>query len=277
MQKKLLSAVIWLTDLKKRGDKVHISAYAAKGAFFILLSAVPLITLTIGISGVIFPLESIMMEKWFVSALSGDIKNILVMLLTQIQAIKGVSVISVSSVLVVWSATRGIRSIAKGIGVIYGAEKGGIVAATIRPVVYTFFMLAALGLSFVVLVLASPLEKLITVLLGAKGGVLMLVLNMRNIIFFLLLWLLFSFAYSFLGQSDIPFKAQLLGGALASAGWIVYSFGYSVYIKYFSSLSAFYGGFGTVMLFMVWLYMCMHILLWGAVINRIKWQKRQEL
>ena len=65
------------------------------------------------------------------------------------------------------------------------------------------------------------------------------------------------------------FKSHLPGAMVASAGWIVYSFGYSVYIKHFSSYSALYGSLGAVMLFMLWLYMCMNILLCGALLNKI--------
>ena len=276
MRNRLSLAAVWLINLKKRGDNVHISAYSAKSAFYILLSAVPVITLAMGITTVFFPLDK-MLENGIATLFSADIKNIAISAMAKIAQTNGTSVISVSTVIMVWSATKGIRSVAQGIRVIYGTKRKGIVAEVVRSVVYTGFMAFALGLSFVVLVMASPLERLITIFLGNEGGIIIAVINMRNIIFFLLLWILFSFAYSFLGQSGIPFKGQLFGGALASAGWIVASYGYSVYIKYFSRYPAIYGGFGAVMLFMMWLYICINILLWGALINRIKWKKDHEL
>ena len=236
-----------------------------------------MITLAIGILSVVFPLDKLSGQNGIATLFSADIKNIATSAMAKIAQTKGISVISVSSVIVVWSATKGIRSVAQGIRVIYGTKRSGIVAETVRSVVYTAFMVVALGLSFAVLVMAPPLERLITAIFGTKGGILLAVINMRNIIFFLFLWLLFSFADSFLGQSGIPFKGQLFGGALASAGWIVVSFGFSVYIKYFSRYPAVYGGFGALVLFMMWLYICMYILLWGALINRIKWQKSRKL
>ncbi|MEG0019288.1 MAG: YhjD/YihY/BrkB family envelope integrity protein, partial [Oscillospiraceae bacterium] len=60
------------------------------------------------------------------------------------------------------------------------------------------------------------------------------------------------------------------GAAIASGGWLIFSFGYSIYINYFSSYASLYGSLGALMLFMLWLYMCMNILLVGALINKLR-------
>ena len=96
---------------------------------------------------------------------------------------------------------------------------------------------------------------------------------MRSVIFFLALTVLFATAYKALAKSRLSFVQQLPGAALAAAGWILYSFGYSIYIRYFSRYSALYGSLGAVMLLMLWLYMCMNILLCGALFNRLRSEK----
>ena len=140
----------------------------------------------------------------------------------------------------------------------------------LRSVLYTVVLLLVCLVSMAVMVFASPLEKFITEFLDGRFSWLLAVINMHNILLFTSLWMLFAFAYKSLAKNPLSFRNQLFGAAVAAAGWILYTFGYSVYIRYFSRYSTLYGAFGAVMLFMLWLYMCMNILLCGALINKIK-------
>lgn len=107
-------------------------------------------------------------------------------------------------------------------------------------------------------------------ILQGRGSIILTLLNLRNIIFFFTLTFLFALAYKSLAKSNISFLQQLPGAAFASGGWILFSFGFSIYIGYFSNYTYFYGSFGAAMLFMLWLYMCMNILLIGALINKLR-------
>ena len=182
---------------------------------------------------------------------------------------------SVTTVFLVWAATNGVRSIAAGLQNIFGGKQQyNIVQLTLRSVGYALVMFAVGILAVAVLVFSSPLETVVRAVLGRWAQAVLVVLNMRSIIFFLALTLLFALAYKSLAVSSMPFKKQLTGASVAAAGWILYSFGFSLYIKYFSRYSVLYGSFGAVMLFMLWLYMCMNILLCGAFINRIVYGKK---
>ena len=234
--------------------KYHISAYSAYGAFFLLLSAVPMAMLFVGVVDLV-----------------GDI--LWLDILPQYGSYFGKSgytlpIVSFSALFLLWSASRGVRGIVQGMEAIFGTRHS-FVGVLVRSAVYTFVIVGVVALSFVVLVLASPLEQLVAKLLGRWSAVVLGVLNLRNIIFFLSLSLLFALAFKNLAPNSIPFRRQLVGGAFASAGWIAVSFGFSVYVKYFSRYPALYGSFGGVMVFMLWLYICVNILLCGAMVNRI--------
>ena len=97
----------------------------------------------------------------------------------------------------------------------------------------------------------------------------------KTAILFAALTFIFAAAYTTLAKSCISFKNQLAGAAFAASGWMVFSFGYSVYIRHFSRYSALYGSFGAVMLFLLWLYMCMNIMLCGALINKLRAEKKK--
>jgi len=70
-------------------------------------------------------------------------------------------------------------------------------------------------------------------------------------------------------------KNHLPGAVFATLGWMLFSFFYSLYIKYFPSASAIYGSLTAVCLIMLWLYVCIVILLLGAEVNKL-WITREE-
>ena len=257
--------------LKKLYDNSHIGAYAAKAAFFVLVSAVPLVMFIIAILGVIAPFDVIGLSSAAEQVFTDSANEYVLRFLSEVADHSTVPLASVTMLFLIWSATKGIRSIADGINVIYNYhEEYNIVQITLRSVLYTVVLLLVCLVSMAVMVFATPLEKFITEFLDGRFSWLLAVINMHNILLFTSLWLLFAFAYKSLAKNPLSFRNQLFGAAVAAAGWILYTFGYSVYIRYFSRYSTLYGAFGAVMLFMLWLYMCMNILLCGALINKIK-------
>lgn len=257
--------------LKKLYDNSHIGAYAAKAAFFVLVSAVPLVMFIIAILGVIAPFDVIGLSSAAEQVFTDSANEYVLRFLSEVAEHSTVPLASVTMLFLIWSATKGIRSIADGINVIYSYhEEYNIVQITLRSVLYTVVLLLVCLVSMAVMVFATPLEKFITEFLDGRFSWLLAVINMHNILLFTSLWLLFAFAYKSLAKNPLSFRNQLFGAAVAAAGWILYTFGYSVYIRYFSRYSTLYGAFGAVMLFMLWLYMCMNILLCGALINKIK-------
>ena len=271
MKNTVTKIIEFAVKIKREYDSSYISAYSAKGAYFILLSAVPMALVAVMVIGFVQPLD--ILELGTFNDNIGVI-SVIENLLEEVYPKNAVPAISFTSVFILWSATKGIRSIAEGINVILPQkEKLGFAAKNLRAVVYTLAIYFAFVLSLSMLVFISPLEKLIANFMGDRAQVLLGVINFRNLIFFALLTFMFALAYRAFGQTESGFANQLYGGAFAALGWVVYSFSFSVYIKYFSSYPLVYGSFGGVMLFMLWLYMCVNILLCGALINKIRYYK----
>ena len=257
-------AVAEIKRIKQLYDQNHIAAYSAQGAFFMLLSAVPVVVLTLVVWAAL--------TDGGTNSGAGRLHLATQQLTGATSMVYGrgylLPLLSVTGVLLMWAATKGVRALAKGIAIIYHHQKKyNIVQLVVRSVVFTFGAITLLWLSFGVLVLTQPLQQLLTAVAGQKvSGV----ISTRNIWFFLWLTLLFAVAYATLAKSDIAFGEQFAGAAVAAAGWIVYSFGFSVYIRHFAGYSVLYGGFGAVMLFMLWLYMCVNIFMCGALFNKIR-------
>ena len=71
-------------------------------------------------------------------------------------------------------------------------------------------------------------------------------------------------------------RQQFPGAVLASLGWTVVTFGFSIYVTYFNGFSM-YGSLTTIVILLIWLYVCMNLVLVGAYINKILVDKELEI
>ena len=65
------------------------------------------------------------------------------------------------------------------------------------------------------------------------------------------------------------FFVNLPGAVLGALGWLVFTDLYSVYIRRFARLTNVYGSVYAVALSMLWLYCCVSIVFYGALLNRL--------
>ena len=268
---KILKSVWYVKNLY---NSCHIAAYSAQAAYFMLLSFVPLAMLVLIVFAAFVPFDFLRFEQLLSRVLSKPLSHTVLHIFTDIGRNLSVSVLSLAFVFVVWAATKGVRSIASGVNVIYRSEeKYNTVQTGIRSMIYTFAML---GVIFISLTAAAAVPRLQIITLKVAGENLNVFIGAGGAIAFFTLVLLFASAYKALAKSGIGFKGQLPGAIFAAGGWVLYSAGYSVYIRYFSGYQALYGSFGAVMLFMLWLYMCMNILLSGALINRVLYDRQNR-
>ena len=63
---------------------------------------------------------------------------------------------------------------------------------------------------------------------------------------------------------------------MASLGWTVVTFGFSIYVTYFNGFSM-YGSLTTIVILLIWLYVCMNLVLAGAYMNKILVDKKLEI
>ena len=72
---------------------------------------------------------------------------------------------------------------------------------------------------------------------------------------------------------------QVLPGAAGAAGaWVVYSEIYSWYVNHIAKASALYGSLSVLLLMLLWLYACISILFYGALLNHalFDWKTPKE-
>ncbi len=249
--------------------ELNIPFRAAYGAYFLILSAFPALLLV---------LNSLRYTALTVADLTAVLENVLPeALMDSVQelisstyrsassAVAGVSVLTL-----LWSSSKGVYGLLKGLNAVYGVEEDrGYVYTRGISVVYALLFLVVLVLTLVLHVFGNTLMNLLH---GIENPVVMFLvdlIDLRSILLLAVQVLLFTAIYMVLPNRRNGFWESLPGAIFSSVGWTVFSWAYSVYVTHFSKISNIYGSVYSVAVSMLWLYCCVSILFYGAALNKL--------
>lgn len=249
-------------------DKVTV--YAAQASFFMIISAVPFLSLLIAIVSFLLPPDVLSFFENY--SLSEKTMDIIGSVVTELQSAPKVSLLSVSILATLWSASKGISAIQMGLETVYHSESGrGFFFRILKSLFNTLAFIALILLSVVLILFGDFLMDLLK-LSKITAVILPAILRGHKPYIFLFMCAVFTLLYASAAKQSTSFKTTLLshlpGAVIASAGWILFSAAYSLYIRYFPRASYIYGGLAAICLILLWLYFCMIILLMGAEINK---------
>ena len=96
--------------------------------------------------------------------------------------------------------------------------------------------------------------------------------------FGVLLTALFTGVFLALPDKRQRFVHVLPGAAGAACAWVIYSEIYSWYVNHIAKASALYGSLSVLLLMLLWLYACISILFYGALLNHalFDWKEEKE-
>lgn len=248
---------------KCRQDKIN--AYAAQSAFFIIVSIIPFLMVFSSLLQYTAVTESMLLEimrrimpeylsPFFIS-LVDEVYN------------RSMGIISVTAVVAIWSAAKGVQYMADGFNSVNDLEETrNWFVLRFWAVVYTVVFLIAIVLTLLVLVFGNSLHDLATQHVPIIGWVSELLSHLKGLFMLAFLTLFFDIIFTTLPNRKLTFKGQLPGAFICSIAWYLFSFGVSIYVDYFNGFSM-YGSLTTIVLVMLWLYFCMYIMMLSAEIN----------
>lgn len=264
MKRLIKSAMVFIKKLQLD----YVSAYAAQAAFFILLSLFPFAMLLYAIISHIPIVSNGNMGELFSGLVPNAFNSFLQSLFAEAAGGQGtVTVISVTAVTALWSSSKGVLSLIRGLNRVCSIEETRNYFA-VRGIacLYTFGFVVGVVLAAVLVVFGKNISYTIISAFPAAEGVIRWIYSLRIVISLAVLVLLFTFLYRFLPNRKSTFKKEFLGAFAAASGWIGFSYIYSFYISNFARTSV-YGSLTTVLLFMLWLYVCFYMFFVGAEIN----------
>ena len=131
-----------------------ISAFAASASFFILISAIPFIMLSLGLLKYFIPVSANEILHTMSVFLPQDIYTFLELVIVEIFSKTPGSFLSITAITMLWSASRGILAIIQGLNNVYGAPQYGFIRGRILAFFYTFLFILALIITLILLVLS---------------------------------------------------------------------------------------------------------------------------
>ena len=245
--------------------KLQIPLHAANACYFIVLAVFPALLLLLNLLRHT-PLE----VEWLGEMIYGIFPEALAvgaeeLILLTYDNTSG-TMLGISAVTALWSASRGVYGIVKGLNAVYGrSEQRGYVHIRLLSMVYMFAFLIMLLLTLGLHVFGSGLAALHV--FGAIADIRFLLLLVLQTAFFAVMFMV-------LPDGKNGFTRSLPGALLAALGWQIFSDLYSVYMEHFSPLTNVYGSVYAVALSMLWLYFCMSIVFYGGAVNA--WLENRE-
>ena len=249
----------FITKLIKAYGQKELRLHSSSAAFYIVVSALPLLAVLIFILSVLSPALLTAFEELLSSILPKEFYGGLGSVIVSFKE-SGLSALVPFSILAsLWGSTKGVGGLCYGIEAIYGIKKE-------RRLILRWLKTAWRTSLFYLIIICSLLIFAIGRTIPEKSLFVEIIVNLRIIIFALLLSVIFTLFYSRLANTS--FKNHLFGGILAAASWMLFTYFYSLYVSYAVISQSIYAEVGTIIFFMLWVYFCVNIILIGAEINR---------
>lgn len=244
----------------------HVSAYAAQSAFFTMLSLIPITMLLMTLVR-ITPVTQADIIRIAYEVFPKTISGTMISIIDEVYSQTGTS-ISISILVTMWSAGKGVMAISNGLNTIKGTmETRNYIFVRMRAAVYTVILVAAIILSLVLLGFGNSISLLVNQYIPMFGYVTDFLIEIRTILMICVIILAATLVYQYLPNKRGKIKYQVPGAIFTAFGWMFASFLFSIYMDVFKGFSNMYGSLTTIVLIMLWLYFCMYILLLGGEIN----------
>ncbi len=264
-KKTVLKIFDYSRKLGIRFRRHNLNEYSAYSALFIILSFVPFVIILFNALKAL-PIFSNAPDYQLIG--TNDLTNLLRKLLNEVNEKATGTIISISTVIGLWSAARGLIGIINGLNRIHHAkENRGFIRLRLNAIIYTVLMIAAIIITIAVLVFGEFLLTTAVSLLKLPPLPEDMNFSMRWLIVFLFLVIFFTLIYAVLPIKKSKPLPKLPGAIFTAAGWIGFSALYSVYVDKFANYSDIYGSLAVFVFPILWLYICMYILFLGEEIN----------
>ena len=255
----------------------NIPAHAAGTCYFLILSVFPLLVLLLALlhyTGLQVQTLTDLVAGFLPVVLMPAAKRLI---LSAYQNTSGLMV-GVSAVTGLWTASRGLHSLRKGLNAIYRVEEDrGYLATRVISMIYTVLFLLILLVTLVLNVFGTTLLSWLPMQDHFALLVLWGVVDQRFFLMLLLQTALFTALFVALpsGRRN-SVLGSLPGALLASLGWLIFSDLFSAYVENFTGYANIYGSVYAVALSMLWLYFCISIVFYGGALNCYLARRRKK-
>lgn len=267
----LFEAVIYsIKRISKRFQADNLTAYSAQAAFFIFISIFPFLMLLLSLLKYIPIFNNENMESWATDFLTPQVDDLIKSIFAEAGEYSSGAFISITTAAALWACSKGVLGIIYGLNSIYKTtENRSFIRLRIVAVIYTVGLVAAMTVVLILMVFGNGILNYFLTAVPETMYAAKAIRVIRWLVSFGILILFFLFLYSVIPDRKTKPKNELPGAVISAIGWIGFSVLYSFYLDNFGNQSKLYGSLTAIILFLLWIYICMIILFVGAEINDI--------
>lgn len=258
---------ITIRDFSSQLTLDHVNAYAAQTSFFFIIAMFPLLMLLLTLIRYT-PVSEEMLIESALAIMPNTIDPLIEQIINEMYSQSNFAIISITAVTALWSASKAILAIIRGLNSVFGIdEKRNYIHLRIVASFYTILILILIVLALGLMVFGNSLLRFFDNNIPFLYELAAFIVSLRGIYIPIIFTIAFVYLYRIVPNKSYSFLDHMPGALFTSLGWIIFSYGYSFYIDNFASSTYFYGSLTTVVLLMLWVYICMYILFMGAEIN----------
>ncbi len=274
MNKHVNKIIITVKQISKRLSRHSITNYAAQSCFYMILSFFPFLVLLMSLIHYL-PVTPETIIEILKAVAPPQIEPMLESIINDVYNNSSIAVISMTTIVILWSAGKGFLSIIQCLNTIYDAHRHrNWFVSRMMSTFYTIIFLFSIAASLILLVFGNKLVSFIGLFLPGIANVLEAIIHNKSLLFPCALMLLFMFMYKYLPNRKSTLLNELPGAAFSSVGWFLFSYFYSIYVNNSPNFSLMYGSLSTLIFALIWMYSCLVILFLGAELNMFILKKR---
>ena len=260
-----------ISNLKKliaSTERDRVFLYAAQASYFVIVSIIPFICLLISAFSFFIPADIYTIFDAY--EIPVEIEGVLYAIIDQLLATQKVSLFSISAIIALWTASRGMDSVRIGLERVYHERPSkDFWKQQVKSLVSTIILIVVLLMNVVFSIFGAAIAELLHLELLFD-----IIMYLSVPILFVTMCTAFTIIYAFVGKiGKVRWKERITqhlpGAVFTTLGWMLFSYGFTLYIHFFPSASAIYGSLTAVCLLLLWVYVCVIILLVGAEVNKL--------
>lgn len=246
-----------------------VAAYAGESTLFIIISFFPFIMFLLTLFRYL-PLTESDLTTFIGDNIPSMFAAPFLTVVNEIYNKSGGTIMSITIITTIWSASRGMLTIVRGLNSVYHIDENrNYFVVRGLAMLYTLGFALVLILTLGLLVFGTPIIHAIMSRMPDLLTDFLTLINFRQLITIVVLILFFLLLFKYVPSRKGKLIYGLPGAVLTAVGWTLFSFAYAFYIENFGNYTYMYGSLTAVVLFVLWMYFCFYMLFIGAEFNAL--------
>ena len=253
-----------VTQIQNHFTDSAVTVYAGQTAFFMMLSFFPFLLFFFSLLN-LTPMSEADFLAWSKDIMPAALQDAMQEFTDEVYGISG-GTVTATIIAALWMSSKSFLSLQKGLNSMYRTqETRNYFLLRLHAVLYSLAFAVILIAMLALMVFGQKIAA--AIFPNTKWA--STLISWRVLIVIPILFFFFMLLYFILPNRKQKIRKQVPGALLAAAGWIGFSYAFSIYVNRFNNYASFYGAMTTVALVMVWLYGCMYVLFLGGMVNSI--------